>query len=113
MVFWRKSTLLCKQEVRRSMVFSTVQISMPGTSWARTCPGDNVTDNKIAKQIEAFRLNMQVPHPGLITAMCAVRAQAAEDTILVPHSRVELGRFLGTEESQQTRRVGRSTRVLF
>src|SRR4051812_38210702 len=35
MVFCRKSTLLCRQLVRRSMVFSTVQISMPGTSCAR------------------------------------------------------------------------------
>src|SRR3954466_9505086 len=34
MVLIRKSTLLCRQLVRRSMVFSTVQISMPGTSWA-------------------------------------------------------------------------------
>ena len=33
-VFCRKSTLLCRQEVRRSIVFSTVQISMPGTSCA-------------------------------------------------------------------------------
>jgi len=34
----RKLTLLWRQLVRRSMLFSAVQISMPGTSCATACP---------------------------------------------------------------------------
>src|SRR4029077_20074828 len=98
MVFCRKSTLLCRQEVRRSMVFSTVQISMPGTSCARTCPPDAITKSNVATHIESFRPGMQVPHKTSITANCADRARSREDTILAPHSRVELGRFLRLED---------------
>jgi len=38
------------------MVFSTVQISMPGTSWAKSCDGINVRAANAAVIIEILTL---------------------------------------------------------
>src|ERR1700692_2690977 len=92
MVFCRKSTLLCRQLVRRSMVFSTEQISMPGTSCARAAAdiithGAGTTDvtSTIRTSVEIF---MSVaPHPGQFVASLM---QGIEDIIRKPHSRVEV-----------------------
>jgi len=54
-VFIRKSTLLCRQLVRRSMVFSAVQISMPGTSWARLSPDISRQGVKTKDAVSAIR----------------------------------------------------------
>src|SRR5258708_3301902 len=94
MVFCRNSTLLCRQLVRRSMVFSTVQISMPGTSCART---ENA-GKQIARVVEAARAMRPVMEIFIstilsitvITANCAALAEDFEDTTLKPQSRVEV-----------------------
>src|SRR5277367_6782360 len=94
MVFCRKSTLLCRQEVRRSMVFSTVQISMPGTSCACTRNAGKQTASaaEAARAIgPAMEIFIQIILSIiLITANCAAPAADCEDTTLKPQSRVEV-----------------------
>src|SRR5262244_38652 len=55
MLFWRKSTLLCKQDVRRSIAFSTVQISIPGISCARSSGGIAVTTVNANAEMKQLR----------------------------------------------------------
>src|SRR4051812_49256118 len=92
MVFCRKITLLCRQLVRRSMVFSTVQISMPGTSCAHAAADVRKNAIKIigrimgslagvvsAKRLELWSVNNRLPtpemtHRNLIPALTFPRA---------------------------------------
>jgi hypothetical protein len=52
--------LLCRQLVRRSMVFSTVQISMPGTSWARAPADHSMQCAETTEATRAIRLIMKI-----------------------------------------------------
>src|SRR5690349_23807772 len=83
MVFCRKSTLLCRQEVRRSMVFSTVQISMPGTSWA--CPAFANNMNVAQAAMAAIRIR---PFMKLLIVKCRSRqfARLKHAPAQIPHS---------------------------
>src|SRR5450759_4858127 len=92
MVLCRKSTLLCRQEVRRSMVFSTVQISMPGTSCARPSTVTNRQGSN-ADAASAIRPIIKI----LIQAISAVNLSRAnceppQDITPKPHSRAEVCR---------------------
>src|SRR5580692_11458332 len=99
MVFCRKSTLLCRQLVRRSMVFSTVQISMPGTSCAYVTPDDSSQGSKAADVTRAIRPIIEIL---IKTAPVAVKLlRDIDHTTLRPHSRVEV--LLGASGPGQIR----------
>src|ERR1700733_2019344 len=92
MVFCRKSTLLCRQLVRRSMVFSTVQISMPGTSCARASMDIVMHGASTAGVTRMNRPSVEIlmpvaPHPGQFVASPIF---VVEHITRKPHSRVEV-----------------------
>src|ERR1700682_6527790 len=84
-VFCRKSTLLCRQLVRRSMVFSTVQISMPGTScaWA-FADRQGVSSAETTKTVRPIIKSSF--KKAFITANCSKPPGDTRDTTLIPHS---------------------------
>src|ERR1700753_1815492 len=95
-VFCRKSTLLCRQEVRRSMVFSTVQISMPGTSCAVAVCSAYVF---AAASSDTVRSDLAITSravikilDGALPAFNSLRANfgGADDNTGKPHSGVEV-----------------------
>src|SRR5882757_5809002 len=88
MVFCRKSTLLCKQLVRRSMVFSTVQISMPGTSCACVAAGISRQGSRNNDTTRAIRPIIKFLIEIISVAVKLLRD--IDDTTLKPHSRVEV-----------------------
>jgi hypothetical protein len=77
--------LLCRQEVRRSMVFSAVQISMPGMSCAKA-PGAKKQGEIIIIAAHESRTIMSSPR------LCPSYEIAGEpkDTTLKPHSHGEV-----------------------
>src|SRR5665647_2725499 len=85
-VFCRKSTLLCRQLVRRSMVFSTVQISMPGTSCAGAVVDISMQTATATGAAKAMRPIIKILPVNLLRA----RSGAGKITTLKPHSRVEV-----------------------
>src|SRR5664280_2037364 len=91
-VFCRKSTLLCRQLVRRSMVFSTVQISMPGTSCAAARPPGNQQGATTIDATRAIRPIMEILIQANARTVNLLRANAetGEHTTPKPHSRVEV-----------------------
>src|SRR5665213_1194887 len=110
MVFCRNSTLLCRQEVRRSMVFSAVQISMPGTSCARVGAGVSTPDiasastSVIAATIRPILKTFILVIFATVNLLraCDYRQASAgraryhsRDTIVKPHSRAEFGQPTG------------------
>src|ERR1700687_2631077 len=73
------------------MVFSTVQISMPGTSWARTSADASTEGARATDTTRAIRPIMEIlVQVSLITPNCTEPAQDVKDTTLKPHSRVEV-----------------------
>src|SRR5258708_35158012 len=92
MVFCRNSTLLCRQLVRRSMVFSTVQISMPGTSCAWLPVDISMQGVKTTDATQAMRPNMKILNPKSARhgQFVASEGQGRHDITLKPQSRVEV-----------------------
>jgi hypothetical protein len=71
------------------MVFSTVQISMPGTSWANAAAAVKVKPTAV-KATKAVLPAMKTPIKCHITPNCAAVPRRATDTTLIPHSSPEV-----------------------
>jgi hypothetical protein len=72
------------------MVFSTVQISMPGTSCALLSDEISTQDANSARTKRASLPIMEIPINIAITSICAEPLRGIKDTTLKPHSRGEV-----------------------
>jgi hypothetical protein len=78
--------LLCKQDVRRSIAFSTVQISMPGTSCARSSAGIVVRSKNAGAATKILNLIKSSREDS--DSHQIDRVHEGRDITLIPHSGV-------------------------